>query len=97
MGVIKTIRGKSGGIMIAQNPSTINLGELVIKLEPNFDLVPCFNQEKATCCIAPVCKLKRILFEAKESFLAVLKRYTLADILDNQIALKELLSIEEGR
>ncbi|NKB47131.1 MAG: Rrf2 family transcriptional regulator [Legionellales bacterium] len=95
MGIIRTTRGKSGGITMAQNPSDINLGELVIKLEPNFDLVPCFNKQKANCCIAPVCKLKRILFEAKESFLAILKEYTLADILDNPVALKELLSISE--
>jgi Rrf2 family nitric oxide-sensitive transcriptional repressor len=95
MGIIKTTRGKSGGITMAQNPSELNLGELVMKLEPNFDLVPCFNKEKANCCIAPVCKLKRILFEAKESFLAVLKEYTLADVLDNPMALQELLSIDE--
>ncbi|QDQ40180.1 Rrf2 family transcriptional regulator [Legionella geestiana] len=95
MGVIKTIRGKSGGITMAQPPSDINLGELIIKLEPNFDLVPCFNKEKANCCIAPVCKLKRILFDAKENFLSVLRGYTLSDILDNKAALKELLSINE--
>lgn len=95
MGVIKTIRGKSGGIMMAQNPSDINLGELVMKLEPHFDLVPCFNKEKANCCIAPACKLKRILFEAKERFLMVLNQYTLSDILDNQEALKGLLAIDE--
>lgn len=94
-GVVKTTRGKSGGITMAQAPSEINLGELVIKLEPHFDLVPCFNKEKANCCIAPACKLKRVLFEAKESFLAVLKEYTLADMLDNQQALQTLLSINE--
>jgi len=95
LGVIETIRGKNGGITMAQNPADINLGELIIKLEPNFDLVPCFDKEKATCCIAPVCKLKRILFDAKEGFLAVLKEYTLTDILDNRMALKALLSIDE--
>jgi len=94
LGVIKTIRGKNGGIIMAQNPADINLGELVIKLEPHFDLVPCFNKEKANCCIAPVCKLKRILCDAKDSFLRVLKSYTLADILANEIALKALLFID---
>lgn len=79
---------------MAKNPSEINLGELIIQLEPNFDLVPCFNQEKTNCCIAPVCKLKQILHEAKENFLAVLKKYTLGDILYNPIALKELLAID---
>lgn len=97
LGIIKTIRGKSGGITMAMDPSQINLGELILTLEPNFDVVPCFNQEKANCCIAPACKLKLILYQAKESFLKVLKEYTLADILDNEVELAKLLNIEKGR
>ncbi|AHE68139.1 Rrf2 family transcriptional regulator [Legionella oakridgensis] len=93
MGLIKTTRGKSGGISINANPVDINLGDLVLKLEPHFDLVPCFNREKANCCIAPACKLKRILYEAKEQFMTVLKGYTLADILDNKMELQLLLNI----
>ena len=81
-------------VPLAHKPSDINLGELVIKLEPHFDLVPCFNREKANCCIAPSCKLKRILLEANETFIGVLKEYTLADILDDRMALKELLLID---
>lgn len=96
LGVLNTHRGRKGGITMAQAPSTINLGELILTLEPNFDLVPCFNKEKATCCIAPVCKLKGILFEAKEKFIAVLKEYTFADILYNPIALNELLQIDRS-
>ncbi|ARG96542.1 Rrf2 family transcriptional regulator [Legionella micdadei] len=95
MGIIKTVRGKSGGITMALNPSSINLGELILQLEPNFDLVPCFNQEKANCCIAPVCRLKRILFEARKVFMAVLKEYTLADILHNRGELNQLLNIDD--
>ncbi|KTD16711.1 Rrf2 family transcriptional regulator [Legionella jordanis] len=95
MGIIRTLRGKSGGIVMAKNPADLNLGELIIKLEPHFDLVPCFNKEKANCCIAPACKLKRILFDAKENFIAILKQYSLADILDNPIELKSLLSATE--
>jgi len=93
MGIINTIRGKSGGIVMAEKPSNINLGELIVNLEPNFDLVPCFNKEKSNCCIAPVCKLKQILFKAKEQFIGVLKEYTLEDILENKSNLKELLRI----
>ena len=95
IGIIKTIRGKNGGITMALNPSSINLGELVLKLEPNFDLVPCFNQEKANCCITPACKLKGILFEAKEKFIEVLRNYTLSDIVESKAALSPLLNIKE--
>lgn len=93
LGLIKTTRGKNGGIIMAISPVDINLGALVLKLESNFDLVPCFNKEKANCCIAPVCKLKSILFKAKRAFMAVLNEFTLADILYNKVELNQLLNI----
>ncbi|MGM9454672.1 Rrf2 family transcriptional regulator [Legionella bozemanae] len=95
LGLIKTSRGKGGGILMAVPPETINLGQLIVQLEPHFDLVPCFNKEKANCCIAPVCKLKGILHEAQTAFMEVLERYTLADILHNPNDLSALLNIKQ--
>lgn len=93
LGMIKTIRGKNGGIMMASQPEAINLGLLISQLEPHFDLVPCFNKAKSNCCIAPVCKLKGILHEAQAAFMAVLERYTLAHVLHNPKELSVLLNI----
>ena len=93
LGLIKTIRGKNGGITMASLPETINLGQLIIQLEPHFDLVPCFNKAKANCCIAPLCKLKGVLHEAQAAFMGVLERYTLADVLQNKNELSVLLNI----
>lgn len=93
MGLIKTIRGKNGGILMAASPETINLGQLIMELEPNFDLVPCFNKEKANCCIAPACKLKSVLYEAQRAFMQILEQYTLADVLHNPSELSVLLRI----
>ncbi|HHT9802760.1 TPA: Rrf2 family transcriptional regulator [Legionella pneumophila] len=93
LGLIKTIRGKNGGIVMASQPETINLGQLITQLEPHFDLVPCFNKVKANCCIAPVCKLKGVLHEAQAAFMAVLERYTLSDVLHNKSELSVLLNI----
>lgn len=94
LSLIKTIRGKGGGILMAAAPETINLGRLIVQLEPHFDLVPCFNRAKANCCIAPVCKLKGVLHEAQAAFMKVLERYTLADVLHNPQELSLLLSIK---
>lgn len=93
LGLIKTIRGKNGGITMASQPETINLGRIITQLEPHFDLVPCFNKAKANCCIAPVCKLKGVLHEAQAAFMEVLERYTLADVLHNKSDLSVLLNI----
>lgn len=91
--IIKTVRGKSGGMTMAINPEDINLRALVLKLEPHFDLVPCFNKEKANCFIAPVCKLKHVFHEAQKAFMNVLDQYTLADVLYDQAALNTILKI----
>ena len=93
MGLIKTMRGKSGGILMVAQPKTINLGQLIEQLEPHFDLVPCFNKTKANCCIAQACKLKWILHEARTAFFAVLNQYTLEDVLHSKANLLKLLGL----
>jgi len=94
LGLIKTIRGKNGGILMGAQPKTINLGQLIVQLEPHFDLVPCFNKAKVNCCIAPVCRLKGVLHEAQSAFMGVLERYTLADVVYNKPELSVLLNIK---
>jgi Rrf2 family nitric oxide-sensitive transcriptional repressor len=91
--LIQTTRGKHGGIVMSANTTDINLGALVSKLEPNFDLVPCFNAAQANCCIAPVCKLKTILHEAQAAFMKILNQFTLADIIQNKNELNALLNM----
>jgi Rrf2 family nitric oxide-sensitive transcriptional repressor len=93
--LIKTTRGKNGGVVLSVNPADVNLGELIRKLESNFDLVPCFNKEKANCYIAPVCKLKLILHEAQKAFMNVLNQLTLADIIQNKTELNGFLNIKQ--
>lgn len=83
-GVIKTIRGKGGGISLAHLSKDINLGEVIKVMESNFDIVECFHNEKNTCILSPVCSLKRVLYEAREAFFKVLDKKTLADLVVNK-------------
>lgn len=79
-GFIEVRPGRSGGLTLARAPSEISLGEVFRVTEPDFQLVECFDPETNTCPIAPACGLKGVLFEAQAAFLAVLDKYTLADI-----------------
>ncbi|WP_201607348.1 Rrf2 family transcriptional regulator [Psychrobacter okhotskensis] len=47
---------------------------------------------KVGCVISPVCQLKGVFFEALTAFIAVLERYTLADVMNNEAELAALLS-----
>jgi Rrf2 family nitric oxide-sensitive transcriptional repressor len=94
LGFIKTTRGRGGGMLLAHKPEEINLGDVVQKTEPNFDLVECFDKQDNTCPIAPGCALIKVLKTAKSSFLDVLNQYTLADVVTNADELGGLLQVE---
>lgn len=78
-GFIQTTRGKNGGMKLARSPEMITIGEVARKMEPNFDIVECFNEENPTCAVTSVCALKFALQRASTEFLGVLDRFTLAD------------------
>ncbi|GAA3586882.1 MULTISPECIES: RrF2 family transcriptional regulator [Marinobacter] len=79
-GHIETVRGKHGGMRLAQAPEAINIGALVRQTEQDLSLVECFSADNR-CVIAPACGLKGIFGEALAAFLATLDRYTLEDAL----------------
>lgn len=84
LGVVETIRGRDGGIRLAKPSTDINVGWVVRRTEPDFELVECFNKKTNNCCIAPACKLKNVLAEAQMSFLKYLDQYSVEDMLPNR-------------
>ena len=89
---IKTYRGRAGGITLARKPEEIRLGDVLRYTEGSFQPVECFRMENQ-CVITPACFLPAILNEAFRGFMAVLDRYTLADLLVRQNRLDSLLDI----
>ena len=96
-GYLETVRGRGGGIRLGMEPSQINIGEVVRRTEPDFQIVECFGPETGTCCIEPVCALGPILEEAMAQFMSVLDRHTLEDLIASKKLLAELLSIPAVR
>lgn len=81
VGLVETQRGRNGGIKLKQAPENIHLGEVALLMEPNFNIVECFNREQNQCVITPVCQLKTVLGEATQAFMGILNRYTLRDMI----------------
>jgi Rrf2 family nitric oxide-sensitive transcriptional repressor len=91
-GDIITVRGRNGGIRLARMPEHINVGAVVRRSEADLALAPCFA-DAASCAIGTCCSLTTVLREALDAFLAVLDRYTLADLVGPQHRLSFLLGI----
>ena len=79
-GWVTTVRGKGGGMRLAQPPENINLGAVVRSIEPDFQLVECFGAG-SSCVITGSCGLTSVLDGALQRFLAHLDQFTLDDIL----------------
>lgn len=84
LGYITSSKGKGGGIRLAHEAQEIRIGDLVRHLEPNMELVECFNHETNTCRVIDSCRLKHYLLEANTAFIAALNRYTLADTIKDK-------------
>lgn len=87
-GFLTTYRGRGGGFSLARPAEEITMGEIIRFTEPNMDLADC-----AHCQIAPVCQMTSIFNEARDAFLAVFDRYSLADASNNTPAYVALLTL----
>ncbi len=91
-GEIETIRGRNGGMRLGKPADSINLGTVVRRTEPDMALVACFDGAQS-CIIGDACVLRTALHDALAAFLAVLDRYTLADLVAPRRKLGALLGI----
>ncbi|MBO0503240.1 Rrf2 family transcriptional regulator [Aeromonas veronii] len=87
LGYLQSQRGKNGGIRMACDPATINIGQVIRALEGNLDGIDCGSP---ACHIVSVCLLKSALKEAMDAFLAVMDSYTLHDLLANRDELQRV-------
>lgn len=94
LGAVTTLRGRAGGITLAKEPENIGLGAIVRGIEESLALVECMGAGESACVLTPACRLKGIVAEALDAYLAVFDRYTLADLVTNRQSLTGLLGLE---
>ena len=79
LGVVRTVRGAAGGVLLDQPPETVRLGALIARLEADQALVECFRTDGGDCTLTPDCRLKLMLRDARDGFYRSLDAHTLAD------------------
>lgn len=91
-GYVQTLRGKEGGVRLKMEPASICVGAVVRDMEEDLAVMGCLAQT-GFCRIEGCCILQRALREATQAFLAMLDRYTLADLLVPRLALARRLGL----
>jgi Rrf2 family nitric oxide-sensitive transcriptional repressor len=79
-GFVETVRGRGGGLRLAIPAANISVGDVVRAMEEDLGLVECFRAGD-TCCLTPVCRLRGLLSDALQGFLASLDRKSLSDLV----------------
>lgn len=91
-GWISSVRGRSGGLSLAMEPSHINIGHVLRVLEGHQAVIDC---EKLNCRLKNGCELKLILAKAYEAFFNVLDQHTLADVTHG-LAAKQIVNMQKS-
>ncbi len=92
-GFVETVRGRGGGLRLRTDPASIVIGDVVRATEDDFRLVECFDPTRNRCVITGPCRLRGALAEALDAYLAVLDRFTLADLVVARTPLQDILGL----
>jgi Rrf2 family nitric oxide-sensitive transcriptional repressor len=93
LGYLRTIRGRSGGVRLAQAPQEIAIGAVVRQIEDTGEFVECFNLATNTCPIAGECKLTGLFRRGVEAFFLELDGVSLGDLVGDGQHLRKRLPV----
>jgi Rrf2 family nitric oxide-sensitive transcriptional repressor len=78
IGLLVTVRGRSGGVRLAPAAGTASVGGLVRELEGETEVVDCTGDP--ACPLSLGCRLRGALRRAQEAFYASLDPITISDL-----------------
>ena len=82
-GIVKSIRGARGGLLLTRQPKDVKLGEVIQLLEGAIAPVDCVG-DPASCGRADRCVTRDIWCEVKKAIDATLDAVTLQDLVDKE-------------
>src|SRR5689334_21173904 len=78
MGLLETVRGRSGGVRLAPAARDSSVGGLIRELEGETEVVDCSGDP--ACPLSQGCRLRGALKRAQEAFYASLDPITIGDL-----------------
>ncbi|RYE88219.1 MAG: iron-responsive transcriptional regulator RirA [Hyphomicrobiales bacterium] len=93
-GLIKTVRGRHGGIKLGRPASDITLLDTIRLTEESFAMAECFEGGDVTCPLVDNCDVNAALREALGAFFEVLESKTIADLAFKRRSLRQRLGLK---
>lgn len=93
-GFVQTLRGRNGGIRLNRPADDITVGQVFRTFEANTPFAECFKGGEDRCPIKAVCALRPVLASALEAFYSELDKVTLANLVDGNHGLSEVLALD---
>jgi Rrf2 family transcriptional regulator, nitric oxide-sensitive transcriptional repressor len=91
-GFLKTLRGRSGGLMLGRSADGIMVGQVFRMFEGVLPFTEC-SDGAMSCPLVSACRLKCVLASALEGFYAKLDAVSLTDLVGGNSALQDLLRV----
>ena len=85
-GIVNSVRGPKGGHLLAKDPETINLGQVVRLFEGQTDLVECVSSPEK-CNMASECLVRNAWHDATKVLYEKLDGISIADLIDDKNSL----------
>lgn len=82
-GIIRTVRGSKGGIVLAKKPGDIKLSEIIDLLEGSTSPVDCVDSPQ-NCQRSEECVTRGVWIQIKEAIDGVLDSITLLELVERQ-------------
>ncbi|WP_114964485.1 RrF2 family transcriptional regulator [Alkalilacustris brevis] len=95
-GFITTLRGRHGGFRLSRPMEQINIGHVAREFEGGVPLAECFAAGRNECPLASACRLRDALARAVAAFYATLDELTLADMVECNEGLEQILALPEA-
>lgn len=89
-GFLRTLRGRSGGMMLARDAKEITVGAVFRVFEAVLPFTEC-SEPNCTCPLVSACRLQSVLNTALAAFYRALDAVSLADLVDDNAALHQIL------
>ncbi|GGW22268.1 Rrf2 family transcriptional regulator [Gemmobacter lanyuensis] len=92
-GFLRTVRGRSGGLMLGRAAEEIRVGDVFRTFESGLPFTECFAGGENSCPLVACCRLKCALAEAVEAFYRSLDGHSVADMVVGNCELEGLLKV----